>query len=361
MKDDIEALQPFFGKWYLGPKIGQGTYGSIYSIHHDESGVRLHAAMKVIKVPKSESAVDELRVQGYTQDEIEAYFEKQVQYVIGEINIMNRFRGHDNIVCYENHTVVRSPNKLEWRILIRMERLERLEDYFKRVRPNCLQVVQLWYDIASALADCHSNGVIHRDIKPDNVLVSKDGYYKLVDFGISRYLGDDFATTMAGTYPYMAPEVYKHQAYDHRADIYSLGIMIYQMLNAGRVPFLPPYPKAVTASEKDQAVYTRFSGKQIPPIPGVPQAIMRVLLKCVAFNQQDRYASADALVRDIRAIALSPEEEQIPLYDEKGYPVPMKASRRLRWGTPKTALIGLAALAALYGAGMLIYYLTKHS
>lgn len=359
MKDYIASLQPYFGKWYLGPRIGQGTYGSIYSIHHDESGVRLHAAMKVIKVPKSPSAIDELRIQGYTPAEMEGYFQKQVQFVISEINIMNRFRGHDNIVCYEDHTVVRVPKKLEWYILIRMERLERLEDYYQRVKANCLQVMQLWYDIASALADCHSCGVIHRDIKPDNVLVSKDGYYKLVDFGISRYLGDDFATTMAGTYPYMAPEVYQHKAYDHRADIYSLGIMIYQMLNAGRIPFLQPYPKEITAADKDQAVYTRFSGKPIPPIPGVPQPIMRVLLKCVAYNQQDRYQNAGALIKDIRTISLTPAEEQIPLYDERGLPVPMKATRRMRI-SKKSVLIALACLAALCGAGLMVYYLMTH-
>lgn len=358
MKDFVASLEPYFGKWRLGPRIGQGTYGSIYSIYHDENGVRLHAAMKVIKVPKSSSAIDELRIQGYTTAEMEAYFQKQVQFVINEINIMNRFRGHDNIVCYEDHTVVRVPNKLEWYILIRMERLERLEDYYKRVKANCLQVMQLWYDIASALADCHNCGVIHRDIKPDNVLVSKDGYYKLVDFGISRYLGDEFATTMAGTYPYMAPEVYQHKAYDHRADIYSLGIVIYQMLNAGRIPFMAPYPANVSSTEKDQAVYTRLSGKPIPPIPGVPQPIMRVLLKCVAYQQQDRYANAMELIRDIRAIDLTTAQQQIPLYDERGLPVPMKAVRSSQ--RKKTLPIALAAGAALCGAFLLLYYLSTH-
>ena len=130
------------------------------------------------------------------------------------------------------------------------------------------------------------------------------------------------------------------------------------MLNAGRIPFLPPYPKAITATDKDEAVYSRFGGKQIPPIPGVPQRIMRVLLKCVAFNQEDRYPNAEALVRDIQAISLTPQEEQMPLYDEKGYPMPMKANRR--WIGKTSVLIALAALAALYGTAMLIFYLIKH-
>ena len=354
MNDYLRSRQPFFGKWFVGSKIGQGTYGKIYTIYHMENGVRLDAAMKVITVPHNEASIDELRAQGFTDQEIADYYERQILSVIGEIQIMNRFRGHDHIVCYEDHVVLRHPTKLRWDICIRMEKLERLEEYLKRTRANRWQVVQLWYDIAAALVDCHRANVLHRDIKPDNILVSKEGYFKLVDFGISRYLESDLASTLAGTYPYMAPEVADRKTYDHRADIYSLGVVVYQLLNANRYPFLPPYPKQFSADDRDRAINQRFSGKKIQPIHGVSGSIMRVLLKTLAFDPNDRYPNAEALLKDIEKIHVSHEEAAIPLFDERGNPnLPTKRN------PGKRILIALAAVMLVYVAAMLLYFLLK--
>ena len=312
--DPIKKQQPFFGKWYYDKKLGQGTFGSVYSIYHDEGGVRLYAAMKVLTIPKSQAEIAEMRSQGLSDDDIRTHYEKQIRAIINEINIMSHFKGRDHIVCYEDHKVVRYRDKLKWEIYIRMERLERLDDYLIRKNATRMDALQMWYDISSALSVCHSNAIIHRDIKPDNILVSENGYYKLVDFGIARHLGQEFAATVAGTYPYMAPEVQNRQQYDGRADIYSLGIVVYQLLNANRYPFLPPYPQPVTVDDRDRAIALRFSGKPIPSIPGLPQDIMKVLLKSIAFDPKHRYNNIDELMRDVASLQIDKQEAGVPLF-----------------------------------------------
>ncbi len=355
-RDDLESRQPFFGKWYLGERLGGGTFGSVYSIYHDEEGVRLYAAMKVLTVPKSQADIEELRTQGLSDTEIRAFFEKQVQSFVGEVNILRNLRGNDHIVCYEDHMVVTHRSRIQWDIFIRMERLERLDHYLKRIMATRRDVIKLWYDTTIALSICHRNSIIHRDIKPDNILVSREGYYKLVDFGIARYIGANASGTKAGTYPYMAPEVQEYQKYDNRADIYSLGIVIYQLLNANRYPFLPPSPTPFTATQRDEALSMRFSGKPIPPIPGLSPEVMKVILKSTAYNVKDRYSTAEELQRDILKMRMSREELASPLFNERGEFIPvLQKSKKKK--PMRTALICFAVIVMLFALLMLLLYL----
>ena len=355
---EVKAKQPYFGKWLLEERIGIGTFGSVYSIYHIQNGVKLTAAMKVISIPQSASDLEELRGQGFGEQEIKTFYEKQVDAFVNEIRILQRFRGNDHVVCYEDHTVVKHEDRIQWDIYIRMECLEQLDKYFKRTRATRQDVLQLWYDIGLALISCHENNVVHRDIKPANILVSREGYYKLVDFGIARHIEKGLASTTAGTYPYMAPEVQKHKEYDGRADIYSLGIVVYQLFNASRYPFLPPYPQPFTADDRDAAIAQRMSGKTVPSIPGLPLAIMKILWKCLAFDQKHRYPTAEAMVRDLMKLSLESEETAVPLYDNRGELLPVESWVRRKKPT-QIALIVFAGLLILYGLMMLIYFFTK--
>ncbi len=357
-ENEIRAQQPFFGNWLLDRRIGAGTFGSVYSIYHMQNGVKLTAAMKVVSIPQSASDVNELRGQGFGEKEIRAFYEKQVDAFVNEIRILHRFRGNDHIVCYEDHNVVRHQDRMQWDIYIRMEWLEQLDDYLKRKRATRQDLLQLWCDIAMALVTCHENGIIHRDIKPANILVSREGYYKLVDFGIARHIEKGVTSTAAGTYPYMAPEVQKHEEYDARADIYSLGIVMYQLLNANRYPFLPPYPQAFTADDRDKAIAQRFSGKAIPEIPGLPAPIMKILYKSLAYDQKHRYGTAELLVRDLLKLSLTPEETSVPLFDNRGELLPVETWARRK--KPGQFILGtLAVLFLLCGLVMLIYFFIK--
>lgn len=302
--------EPYFGSWYNDGNLGSGAFGTVYSIYRNSpDGQKIFAAMKVLRVPRSGVEVDELKSQGYTSRQIKAMYMPQLKRLQGEIDVLKSLRGDDHIVIYEESQIVEDPSGLGWEVYIRMEKLENLTHYFKRVSATTEDILNLWIDVATGLKTVHAHNLIHRDIKPENILVSAEGLYKLTDFGIARHLDESSnVMTRAGTFPYMAPEVNRHEAYDIRADIYSLGLVIYGLFNHNRYPFLPPFPENFYPDDRDRAQERRFAGEKIPPVPGMPQKIWRVLEKCIEFEPKSRYSNADELLEAVRGIRLGNDE-----------------------------------------------------
>ncbi|MBR4867734.1 MAG: protein kinase, partial [Clostridia bacterium] len=137
---------------------------------------------------------------------------------------------------------------------------------------------------------------IHRDIKPENIFVNDLGNYKLGDFGIARKLENKTAgLSQKGTFNYMAPEVSKNMTYDATIDLYSLGIVLYRLMNRNRLPFYDLNKQLLSHSEREQAVNRRMQGEQLPPPCDASPALAEVILRACAYNPQDRYASATAM------------------------------------------------------------------
>ena len=109
------------------------------------------------------------------------------------------------------------------------------------------EVIKLGMDLSKALEYCRKLKIIHRDIKPENIFVSRFGDFKLGDFGIAREQAHTVGNmSKKGTYSYMAPEIYKGEKYDSSIDIYSLGIVLYELLNQNRLPFLALDQRLIT-------------------------------------------------------------------------------------------------------------------
>lgn len=168
-----------------------------------------------------------------------------------------------------------------------------LRDYLQRRKQLTLEEAgSFLYQISSALQYAHDHGVIHRDVKPSNILLRLDGHAYLVDFGLAKAKVEAESLTnagaMVGTPEYMAPEQSNGQ-HDYRSDIYSLGIILYQMLT-GRVPFTAESPVAVSLKHI-----------QVPPTPprqinpNIPQAIEDVILKALEKDPNERYQEARIL------------------------------------------------------------------
>ncbi len=152
------------------------------------------------------------------------------------------------------------------------------------------EVDRLFAQLAEALAYAHAHGVVHRDLKPANVLVDAQDNVFLTDFGIAKLLegSSHFTATgaMVGTPAYMSPEQVLGQKVDQRSDIYSLGIILYQMVT-GREPFEADTPLAVALKHVNEPLPLPSAVK-----PGVAPAIERVILKALAKNPDDRFATA---------------------------------------------------------------------
>jgi eukaryotic-like serine/threonine-protein kinase len=155
---------------------------------------------------------------------------------------------------------------------------------------------QIGAQIAAALAFANRNGVVHRDIKPGNVLIDNDGKANVADFGIARDRASDSLTqtgSVMGTANYFSPEQAQGQPVDGRSDVYSLGVVLYEMVT-GRTPFTGDSPVAVA--------YQHVREAPVPPsqlVPDLPAAMERVILHALAKNPAERYQTADDLRADL--------------------------------------------------------------
>lgn len=173
------------------------------------------------------------------------------------------------------------------------------------------EVIRLGIDICQALELCQKYNIIHRDIKPENIFVSEHGKYKLGDFGIARTIeGTATGLSKKGTYTYMAPEVYREEAYGASVDTYSLGLVLYRLLNGGRTPFLPDFPEPITFKDRETAHAKRIKGEPLPPPKNADERLCRVILKACAFHPKERYADPAQFRLDLEAV-LNPEKNDI--------------------------------------------------
>ena len=288
--------------WKIVREIGSGSYGKVYEIHR-QNGIYLErAALKVIRIPQNQADLEQLRMDGIQPEATEAYLERHVEEIRNEIGLMQRLIGHTNIVSYEDYLIMKRTPYVGWDILIRMELLTALPAWLSSHTMSEQEVIRLGLDISRALVVCHEAGIIHRDIKPQNIFLNERGDFKLGDFGVSRAMpGNGSVLSFKGTPSYMAPETFAMQSTDARSDLYSLALVLYRILNGGRVPFLDS--TGFTPAQQEAAQRRRLTGEPLPdPEQGSPM-LCRVLSIALAANPEVRYQTAEQFHRALKAVA----------------------------------------------------------
>ncbi len=165
---------------------------------------------------------------------------------------------------------------------------------------NYRKVIDISKQVASALKVAHKNKIIHRDVKPHNIMITNDGIVKLADFGIARAVNDATLSTgskIVGSVHYFSPEQARGNYVDERSDIYSLGIVMYEMLT-GRVPFDGDNPVTVALKHINEEI--------TPPheiVEGIPPALERCVMKATSKYQTNRYSSAEELIEELDNIS----------------------------------------------------------
>ena len=289
--------------WNITRLLGEGSYGKVFEIERSEFGQTYRAALKVITVPQSSAEVRSVISEGMSVSQAEAYFHGIVEELMHEFSIMFKLKGTANVVSCEDLRVLEHPDGIGWDILIRMELLHPLLPYVYQHPMARRDIIRLGIDICKALELCQRYNIIHRDIKPENIFISDNGDYKLGDFGIARTIERTTSgLSKKGTYSYMAPEVYIGKKYGFSVDTYSLGLVLYRMLNKNRGPFLPQPPEAITFSSREQALARRMSGEPLPrPFYGEGR-LGEIVLKACAFDPKDRYSSPQQFRQELEAI-----------------------------------------------------------
>lgn len=310
--DYIKRFEPIWGSWKIEELIGEGSYGRVYKIYKDDWGFKYQSALKHIEIPTKDQYKEATSSLDHRDESsLKEYFKDAVKNMVNEIRLMYTLRGTRNIICYEDHAVHEKEGEVGWDLLIRMEYAMPLTVYIKDNELTRQDLINLGIDMCHALEACSRVGIIHRDIKDDNIFVSGSGDYKLGDFGISRILsGSGRAASMKGTPFFMAPEVYRSTDYDIRSDIYSLGIVLYKLANHGRLPFMPPYPQKLKYHDSEKALDMRMSGEilNLPQLAG--QAFGEVILKACSFNMDERFESSIEMRKALENVLEAMEDEE---------------------------------------------------
>ena len=298
--------------WKITRPLGEGSYGRVFEMERTEFGQTYQAALKVITAPQSKAEIGSILSEGMSTPQAEAYFHGIVEELVHEFSIMFKLKGTANIVSCEDLRVLEHPDGVGWDILIRMELLHPLLPYVYEHPMARRDIIKLGIDICKALERCQRYNVIHRDIKPENIFISDNGDYKLGDFGIARRIERTTSgLSKKGTYSYMAPEVYAGREYGFSVDTYSLGLVLYRMLNKNRGPFLPQPPNDITFAGREQALARRISGERLPrPFYGEGR-LGEIVLKACAFDPRERYSSPQQMRQELEAISYKPEDAKL--------------------------------------------------
>jgi TolB-like protein/tRNA A-37 threonylcarbamoyl transferase component Bud32/Tfp pilus assembly protein PilF len=242
-------------------------------------------------------------------------------------------------LSHPNICVIHEVGESEGRPYIAMEFVEgeTLRDKIHKGPLKSEEALAIVVQVASGLAEAHRKGIIHRDIKSANIMVTNKGQAKVMDFGLAKLRGGSSLTksqTTLGTVAYMSPEQARGDDLDHRTDLWSLGVVLYEML-AGELPF---------KGDHDQTVIHAILHREPKPLgktrPGLPPGLEEIVLQALAKNPADRYQTMEELREDLEAVAEGLK--------------PLKAKRRLGrkiFGSNGTYFLSsvLAVLIILFG------------
>ena len=286
--------------WEIVRRLGGGSYGKVYEIRREQYHIVERAALKVISFPSDPEEVEERCRSGCEVETLAASYRRQMERVLEEYSLMMQLKRNPNVVLCDTYETVPHADGIGWDIYIRMELLTPLKKYLGRVI-TLEQTIRLGEELCNALIACREKDIIHRDIKPDNILMTETGAAKLGDFGIAKIAEKTMAGTRTGTPGFIAPEVFHNEPYGKSVDIYSLGMVLYWMLNRRTLPFLPLPPEVYTPEDEQRALQRRMQGEALPRPADGSRALQDVVLKACAYRPEDRYATPEAFCRALEA------------------------------------------------------------
>jgi len=281
-KEELTRGTTFAGRYELIEELGKGGMGRVYKVF--DKKIKEEVALKLLK---PEISGDEKTIERFTN---ELKFSRKI--------------------VHKNVCRMYDLNEEEGTYYIIMEYVpgEDLNGFIKRAAPLSIgKSISIAKQICKGLSEAHSAGVVHRDLKPGNIMIDKDGNARIMDFGIARSLKAEGITgegLIIGTPQYMSPEQVEGKKADQRSDIYSLGIILYEMMT-GRVPFEGDTPLSIALKHKTE----------IPKDPReineqVPEELSHVILKCMEKDKEKRYQKVEGLLSELSDI-----EEGIPTTD----------------------------------------------
>ena len=336
------SQESLIGKIILGytvtEKIDAGSFGTVYKVIKTNASGSYIRALKHIRIPTDKQYRSVLNSMGGDKRKVQDYFEHMLNNIVTEIKILNELSELEtrNIVRYYENDIVIEESPKRYDVYILMEYLMSLDKHILTREYTVNDVVKMAQDILSGIRLCHDYGIVHRDIKEENIFVSDRGEYKIGDFGVSKILKDTIKMeSLKGTPNYLAPEVYLgREGYNKTVDLYSLGIVVYKLLNYGRGPFLPQFPEEYFEEDENKAFEKRMSGKKpaLPVLGG--EKIGNVVVTAIS-NSEERFKTAREFIDEL---AIATENTSVNILCEK---VDISSSSKLQSGYQSNSTVSL--------------------
>jgi len=320
--NELSSGSLFAGRYQIIEELGQGGMGKVYRALDRE--LNAEVALKLIR---PEIAADSMTIER---------FKNELKLAR---NISHRNVGHMYELMDEKGTR-----------FISMEYIpgEDLKSFIRRSgRLEIFKAIDIAKQVCEGLSEAHRSGTVHRDLKPPNIMIDKEGNARIMDFGIARSLKAKGATgpgIMIGTPAYMSPEQVDGEETDQRADIYALGVILYEMVT-GELPFTGDTPFSIGMKHKGE--------KPRDPRelnPGIPEGLSRIIGKCLEKDRSGRYQSAVELRAD-----LSQVEQETPshAYMQAEMPVRPEIEKKLR----PSAIIALILVLGAFAISFIYFVL----
>lgn len=284
----LKEFEPFWHEWYIEEEIEEGNFSDILKLkREDAEGNIIYKAMKVIEIPKLQITINQNL--GERRQALHGYFGELAKVVEEEIKALKVLNGKSNVLSYDTYEVLERTESVGYDILLLTPLHKSFISYIsgKDLSDNS-DIIQMVKDICQALSEIHKMDFLHKDLKLENIYMDEKGNYFLGEIGLENKISTfQTGSVKRGTYEYLAPEVYLNKEYSVRADIYSLGIILYILCNDGKVP------KELQRRERN-----------IPlPIPcNAKEKLSNIIFKAMAYEPKDRYDNAETLLEDLKGL-----------------------------------------------------------
>ncbi len=299
--EKLKGAEPLFGSWFVDSKLAEGKASKFYKVYKTENGELRYMGLKTVKFPSSEQEISAVIASGKFRN-IDEYLNALQSDITKNMQTMVSLRNNKNIVRFDNYTIVRESSCFY--VVMLMELLTPLSSYMSLDTASVTEVLKLGQDMCGALEGFRQAGIVHHDIKSENIYVDSFGNYKLGDFGIF----DSIFHNVNDPSAYIAPELYNKTAMaDTASDIYSLGILLYKLLNHNRMPFLPDFPHPISLADREQAFMKCMRGDLLPAPKNAGYELASIIYKATSFRPADRYYTPSLFAAELHRYSLSPE------------------------------------------------------